>query len=44
MSGIELQQRHEEVIRDRAQQNGCAAFFSKPVDGHTLTIAALAHR
>jgi len=46
MSGIELRRRHEEVIRDRAQQNGCAAFFWKPVDGHTLTatIAALAHR
>ena len=38
--------RHEEVIRERAQQNGCAAFFWKPVDGHTLsaTIASLANR
>ena len=27
----------EEVIRERAQQNGCAAFFWKPVDGNTLT-------
>jgi FixJ family two-component response regulator len=35
----------EAVIRDRAQQNGCAAFFWKPVDGLTLTetIASLAN-
>jgi len=38
--------RHEEVIRERAQQNRCAAFFWKPVDGNTLiaTIASLANR
>jgi FixJ family two-component response regulator len=38
--------RHEEVIRERAQQNGCAAFFWKPVDGTILaaTIASLANR
>ena len=37
---------HEMNLRDRAQQNGCAAFFWKPVDGHTLTamIASLANR
>ena len=37
---------HEAVIQERAQQNGCAAFFWKPVDGHTLTatIASLANR
>ena len=37
---------HEAVIRERAQQNGCAAFFWKPVDGNTLTatIASLANR
>ena len=37
--------RHEEVIRTRAYQNGCAAFFWKPVDGNTLTatIASLAN-
>jgi FixJ family two-component response regulator len=29
--------RHEMVIQERAQQNGCAAFFWKPVDGYTLT-------
>ena len=36
---------HETVIRERAQQNGCAAFFWKPVDGSTLTatIASLAN-
>src|SRR5215204_3275546 len=36
--------RHEAVIRDRAQQNGCAAFFWKPVAGSTLmaTIESLA--
>jgi|SRR5688572_18627836 len=37
--------RYEEVIRERAQQNGCAAFFRKPVDGSLLTamIASLAN-
>ena len=37
---------HEAVIRERAQQNGCAGFFWKPVDGLALiaTIAALADR
>ena len=37
---------HETVIQERAQQNGCAAFFWKPVDGNTLTatIASLANR
>ena len=25
------------VVDVRAEQNGCAAFFWKPVDGHTLT-------
>ena len=37
---------HETVIKERAQQNGCAAFFRKPVDGHTLaaTIALLANQ
>ncbi len=37
---------HETVIRERAQQNGCAAFFRKPVDGNALTatIALLANR
>jgi FixJ family two-component response regulator len=36
---------HENVIRERAQQSGCAAFFWKPVDGSTLmaTIASLAN-
>lgn len=29
--------RHEMVIQERAQQNGCAAFVWKPVDGYTLT-------
>ena len=29
--------RHEMVIQERAQQNGCAAFCWKPVDGYTLT-------
>ena len=28
---------NEMVIQERAQQNGCAAFFWKPVDGYTLT-------
>ena len=37
---------HEAVIQERAEENGCAAFFWKPVDGHTLTaaIASLANR
>ena len=37
---------HQMVIQERAQQNGCAAFFWKPVDGNTLTatIASLANR
>jgi CheY-like chemotaxis protein len=37
---------HEMNIRDRAQENGCAAFFWKPVDGRVLTamIASLANR
>jgi two-component system response regulator FixJ len=37
---------HEAVIRERAQQNGCAGFFWKPVDAKVLisTIAALADR
>jgi len=36
----------EEVIRERAQQNGCAAFSWKPLDGSTLTatIMSLANR
>jgi FixJ family two-component response regulator len=28
---------HEMVTQERAQQNGCAAFFWKPVDGYTVT-------
>ena len=38
--------RREDVIRERAQQNGCAAFFWKPIDGNTLaaTIASLSTR
>jgi FixJ family two-component response regulator len=28
---------HESVMMERAQQNGCAAFFWKPIDGDTLT-------
>src|SRR5687767_10980847 len=28
---------HEEAIRDRAQRNGCAAFYWKPIDGSVLT-------
>ena len=38
--------RREDVIRERAQQNGCAAFFWKPIDSNTLaaTIASLASR
>ena len=41
----DLQPRHA-VIQERAQQNGCAAFFWKPVDGNilTATIASLANR
>lgn len=37
---------HETVIQERAHQNGCAAFFCKPVDGNilTATIASLANR
>jgi FixJ family two-component response regulator len=37
---------HETVILERARQNGCAAFFRKPVDGNALTatIALLANR
>ena len=37
---------HEEATRERAEQNGCAGFFWKPVDGHALiaTITALADR
>ena len=36
----------EDVIRERAQQSGCAAFSWKPIDGNTLaaTIASLANR
>ena len=35
----------ETVVKERAEQNGCAAFFWKPVDGRTLTatIESLAH-
>jgi FixJ family two-component response regulator len=38
--------RREDVIRERTQQNGCAAFFWKPIDGNTLaaTIASLSTR
>jgi FixJ family two-component response regulator len=38
--------KRDEVIRDRAQQNACVAFFWKPVDGNTLTatITSLANR
>jgi FixJ family two-component response regulator len=37
---------HDAVIRERAQHNGCAGFFWKPVDGLALiaAIAALADR
>ena len=37
---------HETLIKERAQQNGCAAFFWKPVDGDVLTatIMSLANR
>ena len=37
---------HEASLRERAERNGCAGFFWKPVDGGTLiaTIAALANR
>jgi len=36
----------ETAVQQRAQQNGCAAFFQKPVDGCTLAaaIASLANR
>ena len=36
----------ETVMQERAQQNGCAAFFRKPVDGNALTatIALLANQ
>ena len=34
---IVMTSKREDVIRERAQQNGCAAFFWKPVDGSTLT-------
>jgi FixJ family two-component response regulator len=38
--------RREDAIRDRAQQNGCVAFFRKPIDGNALaaTITTLAAR
>ena len=38
--------RREDMIRERAQQNGCAAFFWKPIDGNALaaTITSLATR
>ena len=38
--------RRDDVTRERAQQNGCVAFFWKPIDGHTLvtTLGALAAR
>jgi FixJ family two-component response regulator len=32
---------NEAIIRERAQQNGCAGFFWKPIDGSVL-IAAIA--
>ncbi len=37
--------KREDVIRERAQQNGCAAFFWKAIDGNVLdaTIASLAN-
>jgi FixJ family two-component response regulator len=37
---------YEMAIQTRAQENGCAAFFWKPVDGYTLTatIVSLANR
>ena len=43
---IVMTSRREEVIHERAQQNGCAAFFWKPVDGSILaaTIMSLANR
>jgi FixJ family two-component response regulator len=43
---IVMTSRRDEAIRERAQQNGCAAFFFKPIDGHALaaTIASLANR
>ena len=38
--------RRDDMIRERAQQNGCAAFFRKPIDGNALaaTITTLADR
>jgi DNA-binding response OmpR family regulator len=38
--------RHEEVIRELAQRNGCVAFFRKLVDGSILKamIASRANR
>ena len=38
--------RREDVILERAQQNGCAAFFWQAIDGNTLaaTIASLSSR
>ena len=38
--------RRDDMIRERAQENGCAAFFRKPIDGHALaaTITTLAAR
>ena len=43
---IVLTSRRDAIVQERAQQNGCVAFFLKPVDGHTLTatITSLAHR
>jgi FixJ family two-component response regulator len=37
--------RRDDVIRERAQQHGCAGFFWKPIDGHTLimTIPSIAN-
>lgn len=37
---------HEAGMKERAEENGCAAFFWKPVDGNVLTatIASLANR
>ena len=36
---------HEAGVKERAERNGCAAFFWKPLDGNTLTaaIASLAN-
>ena len=43
---IVMTSRREEVIHERAQQNGCVAFFRKPLDASTLTatIMSLANR